>query len=714
MQIVGIDTGGTFTDTVILTGDGRIGVGKALTTHGRLMEGVIASLGVAARSLGQSLRDILLATDILSHGTTVGLNALLTNSGARVGLLVTAGFEATLPMARSNKVHGLPDEDSINALKWRKPELLVPRRRIVGVRERIDVSGNIVVPLDEEQARHAIRQLVARDAQAISIALMWSPVNGSHERRLAELVAEEAPGLHVTLSSELAPRIGEYERTATVAMNAYVAPLVGDYLSSLDAALRDEGFSGLFLIVTMGGGVRRAHSLRDAPVHLLQSGPVGGIMAARQLGARLGHTDVLATDVGGTSFDVGLVVGSTLPIASRPRIIRHSLAVPVIDLASIGTGGGSIAYADPELGVLRVGPQSAGSMPGPACYGRGGTQPTVTDAAVVLGHLDHLGGALTLDRRAARSALTPLAATLGLDIEDAAEGILRVANAQMADLVRRASVQRGHDPRNFVLYAYGGAAPQHVGRYAAEIGVKAIVIPRLAPEFSAWGAASSDMRTSYEIELPARPLSHFLDAEIDAFARLEQRARAEFEGLAETGLTAAGLPGAVEIRRRIGLKFSRQLHRIDIDVPSSLLGSTEIAAAEAAFRARYEQIVGRGSAHAKSMIELAALVVEARMPIVMPGSTSTPKLGTPRPVRHRLAWFGGREMETPVFLWAGLGLETTISGPAFIESEQTTVVIYPGQTATTDVDGNLMITMPAPHKSAASPSTPLPSIGEFA
>jgi len=709
MQIVGIDTGGTFTDTVILTGDGRIGVGKALTTHGRLMEGVIASLDVAARSLGNSLRDILAKTDILSHGTTVGLNALLTNSGAKVGLLVTAGFEATLPMARSNKVHGLPDEDSINALKWRKPELLVPRRRIIGVRERIDVSGNIVVPLDEEQARHAIRQLVARDAEAIGIALMWSPVNGSHERRLAELVAEEAPHLHVTLSSELAPRIGEYERTATVAMNAYVAPLVGDYLSSLDQALRDQGFAGLFLIVTMGGGVRRAHSLRDAPVHLLQSGPVGGIMAARQLGARLGHRDVLATDVGGTSFDVGLVVGGTLPTASRPRIDRHSLAVPVIDLASIGTGGGSIASVDPELGVLRVGPQSAGSMPGPACYGRGGTRPTVTDAAVVLGHLDHLGGALTLDRDAARSALAPLAATLGLDIEDAAEGILRVANAQMADLVRRASVQRGHDPRNFVLYAYGGAAPQHVGRYAAEIGVKAIVIPGLAPEFSAWGAASSDMRTSYEIELPARPLSHFLDAEIDAFARLEQRARAEFDGL-----TGAALAGAVEIRRRIGLKFSRQLHRIDIDVPSSRLGSTEIAAAEAAFRSRYEQIVGRGSAHAKSMIELAAIVVEARMPIVMPGSTATPKLGAPRSVRHRLAWFGGREMETPVFLWAGLGTDATISGPAFIESEQTTVVIYPGQTATTDVDGNLMITMPAQRKSTASPSTPLPSIGEFA
>ena len=704
MQIVGIDTGGTFTDTVILTADGRVGVGKALTTHGRLMEGVIASLGVASRSLGKSLREILEVTDILSHGTTVGLNALLTGTGAEVGLLVTSGFEATLPMARSNKVHGLPDEDSINALKWRKPDLLVPRRRIIGVRERIDVDGNVIVPLDEEQARQSIRQLVARGAEAIGIALMWSPVNGSHERRLAELVAEEAPSLHVTLSSELAPRIGEYERPATGALNADVAPRGGDFLTSLAEALRKEGFGGLFLIVTMGGGVRRASSLRDAPVHLLQSGPVGGIMAARQVGARLGHADVLTTDVGGTSFDVGLVVGGALPAASRPRIDRHSLAVPAIDLASIGTGGGSIAYVDPELGVLRVGPQSAGSMPGPACYGRGGTQPTVTDAAVVLGHLDRLGGALALDRAAARSAFAPLAGRLGLEVEAAAEGILRVANAQMADLVRRASVQRGHDPRNFVLYAYGGAAPQHVGRYAAEIGVKAIVIPRLAPEFSAWGAASSDLRTSYEIELPARPLQDFRDGEIEAFGRLEQRARGEFEGLAE-----AGLSGAVEIKRKIGLKFSRQLHRIDIEVAASRLGSADIATAEAAFRARYEQIVGRGSAHAKSAIELAAIIVEARMPIAMPNAAPAQMRAALRPARHRTAWFLGRAWETPVFLWDELGAGAEISGPAFIESEQTTAVIHPGQMATTDEDGNLTIAVPQAHT-----RSPSPRIEEFA
>lgn len=689
MQIVGIDTGGTFTDTVILTADGRTGVGKALTTHGRLSEGVLASLAAAAGTLGKSLREILSTTDVLSHGTTVGLNALLTGTGAKVGLLVTAGFESTLPMARSNKVHGLPDEDSINALKWRKPDLLVPRRRILGVRERIDVDGNVIVPLDEDGARQAIGKLVARGVEAIGIALMWSPVNGAHEQRLAELVADEAPGLHVTLSSELAPRIGEYERTATVAMNAYVAPLAGDYLTSLEAALCEQGFDGLFLIVTMGGGVRRARSLRDAPVHLLQSGPVGGIMATRQLGTRLGHADVLATDVGGTSFDVGLVIGGTLPSASRPRIERHSLAVPVIDLASIGTGGGSIAYVDPELGVLRVGPQSAGSIPGPACYGRGGTQPTVTDAAVILGYLDRLGGALTLDSHAAWAAIAPLAERLGLTVEATAEGILRIANAQMADLVRRASVQRGHDPRNFVLYAYGGAAPQHVGRYAADIGVKGIVVPRLAPEFSAWGAASSDLRTSCELELPSRPLRDFLDMEIEAFERLAQRARSEFDGLADSGLT-----GAIEVKRKVGLKFSRQLHRIDIEVPRSRLSHDDIASAEAAFRARYEQIVGRGSAYADSAIEIAALVVEARMPIDLPVAAPSENRGKPLPVRHRRAWFGGGRQETPVFLWDALGSGAEVSGPAFIESEQTTAVIYPGQKATADADGNLSIAVP--------------------
>jgi N-methylhydantoinase A len=687
MQLIGIDTGGTFTDTVIITADGGMGVGKALTTPGRLMDGVIASITVAAKSLGLTLREVLAKTDILSHGTTVGLNALLTGSGAKVGLLTTLGFESTLPIARSNKVHGLPDDDFIDATRWRKPPLLVPRRRIAGVRERIDVTGAVVTPLDETQARGAIRSLRDQGVEAIGISLMWSPVNGAHERRLAELVAEEAPGIHVSLSSQLAPRIGEYERTATVAMNAYIAPLVDSYLASLETALRDNGFSGLFLIMTMGGGVRQAKSLRDAPIHLLQSGPVGGITASKRLGDLLGQQNVIATDVGGTSFDVGLVVEGALPRATRPRIERHSVAVPVVDLASIGTGGGSIASVDQTLGVLRVGPQSAGSTPGPACYGRGGTRPTVTDAAVVLGYLDRLGGSLTLDRKAAIAAVETVAGPLNLSVEAAAEGILRVANAQMADLVRRTSIQRGHDPRSFTLYAYGGAAAQYVGRYAADIGAKRIVIPRLAPEFSAWGAVCSDLRSVVEHEVPARRL----DAPIEPLAQimrdLEDRAGAELRGVGEE-LRRKG--STLTLERRVGLRFSKQTHRMDIALQGEAFSAAALAGAEAEFRSRYEKIVGRGAASGDSFVELTALIVEVRASVPMPAFRERGNEAAV-PARHRAAWFDGSERKVPVYQWDRLGDGTQISGPAFVESEQTTAVVYPGQRAMSDAAGNLTL-----------------------
>jgi len=690
VRLIGIDTGGTFTDTVIVETGGRIGVGKALTTPGRLPDGVIASIEVAAKSLGQSLEEMLAATDILSHGTTQGLNALLTGRGARVGLLVTAGFESTLPIARSNKLHGLGDDELMDPLAWRKPALLVPRRRILGVNERVDVTGAVITPLDETQAREQIQRLVETGVQAIGISLMWSPVNAAHERRLRELVHEIAPEVHVTLSSELAPRIGEYERTVTVAMNAYVAPLVSSYLRGLDEALSARGFKGMFLIMTMAGGVRQAAAVMSAPIHTLQSGPVGGITATKRLGEILGQPNVIATDVGGTSFDVGLVVGGSIPRATRPRIDRHGIALPVVDIASIGTGGGSIARVDPLIGVLHVGPQSAGSTPGPACYGRGGTEPTVTDAAVVLGYLDRLGGSLTLDREAAIAAVRlRVAEPLGLSVEEAAEGILRVANSQMADLVRRASVQRGHDPRDFVLFAYGGAAPQYVGRYAAEIGVRSIVIPRLAPEFSAWGAVCSDLRSMNEQELPPRALRDMLKEVNVALVQLEARARSELGGAGDELKRRAG--SDVEIHRLLGLRFQRQIHRLDIPISQPTLTPDAAAQAEADFRQRYEQIIGKGSAYSEAPIEVPAVTVEARAKVPMPDLTSRGEKPQPEPVRQRSAWFDSHRIDTPVYLWNDLGEGSVIAGPAFIESEQTTAVVYPGQSAICDGLGNLTL-----------------------
>lgn len=679
--LIGTDTGGTFTDTVIVAGDGSTWAGKALTTHGRLMNGVLDSIGRAAESMGLSRAELLRGATLLSHGTTVGLNALLTGSGARVGLLTTAGFEATLPIARSNKTHGLSDEELTDALRWRKPDLLVPRRRISGIVERIDAAGTVVVPLDEPAARAVIHDLLGQGIEALAIALLWSPVNPVHERRLADIAAEEAPGLPITLSSEVAPKIGEYERTVTAVLNAYVAPLVADYLQTLEAAIREEGFAGRFLVMTMGGGVRLASAIAQAPVHLLQSGPVGGVTAARGLGQRLGHAQIIATDVGGTSFDVSLVVDGELPRAHRPRIERHGLAVPVIDIASIGTGGGSIAHVDEALGALRVGPESAGSIPGPACYGRGGTRPTLTDAAVVLGHVDRLGGAIALNKAAAREAVKTVADQLGLGVETAAEGIVAVACAQMADLVRRATVQRGHDPRRFMLYGYGGAAPQYVGRYAADLGVLGVVIPKLGPAFSAWGAVCSDLTVQRERDLPPRPFRLPLDDALAVLAELEQEALDEF----------SGMDGTPSVERRVGLRFTRQIHRIEVAIPPGPLDEAAIAAAEADFRTRYERIVGRGASGSASGIELVSVSAEARIPAPAQEAPRHADAGTSVTAGTRRAWFGGTECDVPVHALARLAPGRIVAGPAFLESEQTTVVVHPGMQIELSVDGDVIM-----------------------
>ncbi|HEV8297215.1 MAG TPA: hydantoinase/oxoprolinase family protein, partial [Acidimicrobiales bacterium] len=526
MYRIGVDTGGTFTDTVIIDPAGRVGVGKALSTKHDLGEGILASISDAASNLGLTLAGALGSADLLAHATTVGINALLTGTGARVGMLATAGFEATIPIARGNKVIGIGEAHRTEAAHWDKPPLLLPRRRIIGVRERIDVSGKVLVPLDEADARVAVRRLGADEVEAVAIALLWSVVDPRHELRLAELVANELPGVHVTMSHEVAPRIGEYERSMTALLNAYVAPLVSTYIERLRTRFAELGFRGRFVVTQTSGGVRDAARIVRVPVDTLNSGPVGGVSASLDLGRRLGHADVVATDVGGTSFDVGLVADGRLQFARRPMIERYPLATPVVELTSIGTGGGSIAWIDATFGSLRVGPQSAGADPGPACYGRGGTQPTVTDAAVALGYLTHLGGRLQLDAAAARDAIhTAVAEPLGVTIEQAADDILRVANAQMADLVRRVTVQRGHDPADFALYAYGGAAPQYAGRYAADLGVADVVVPALASVFSAYGAAATDLRSLAEVEIRPEELESVVRWLPATLSDLEARAR---------------------------------------------------------------------------------------------------------------------------------------------------------------------------------------------
>jgi N-methylhydantoinase A len=691
MQLIGVDAGGTFTDTVVATSDGRLVVGKALSTPGRLEDGVLASLEDAAARLGVEAAQLLADTDILAHGTTAGLNALLTRTGATVGLITTGGFESTLAIAKANKVHGLTDDELQQPTSWVKPPLLVPRRLTRGIDERVDATGEVLVAMRNDEARARLEELAAEGVDSLAIALLWSVANPVHEDALVALAAEVLPDAHLSVSSRLVPRIGEYERTSTVVVDAYVGPLVSSYLARLEDRLRGGGFSGLFVVMRMGGGVLPAAMARQMPVQTLHSGPVGGVAASATVGAELGHTHVITTDVGGTSFDVGLVIEGEVMFSPKPMIERQALAIPVVDVSSIGTGGGSIAWLDDALGVLRVGPKSAGAMPGPACYGRGGTQPTVTDAAVVIGLVDSLGGALELDVRAAREVVeVGIAQPLGLSVEEAADGIVQVACEEMHDLIRRITVQRGHDPTDFSLYAFGGAGPQYAGRYAAGLGVHELVIPALAAEFSAYGAISSDVKVMVERDLLPGDPHLSLDRINHGLAQLEEEARRQ---LTVTGDVVETLGGGSHAVRSVGLRFYRQIHRIDLPVGPDTLGNHDIDELVASFVKRYERMVGTGTARGDAPIEVVSVSVQLVVPVPdAPLPKRDQRLADPH--HQRIAWFGGSSVGCPVYRWSDVGAGQAIAGPAFVESEQSTVVIYPGHVAVVDQFANIRIENP--------------------
>jgi N-methylhydantoinase A len=691
MQLIGIDAGGTFTDTVVATTGGDLAVGKALSTPGRLEDGVLASLDDAAHHLGVSVTELLSQTDILAHGTTAGLNALLTRTGATVGLLTTAGFESTLAIAKANKVHGLTDDDLSQPTRWVKPPLLVPRRLTRGIDERVDAAGHVLVPLRLDDARARLGERAAGGVDAVAIALLWSVANPTHEEALAELAHEVLPDAHLSVSSRLVPRIGEFERTSTVVVDAYVGPLVSSYLARLEDGLRQRGFAGLFVVMRMGGGVLPATMARAMPVQTLHSGPVGGVAAAATVGHQLGHSHVITTDVGGTSFDVGLVIDGEVMFSSKPMVERQALAIPVVDVTSIGTGGGSIAWLDEALGVLRVGPASAGAIPGPASYGRGGTLPTVTDAAAVLGLVDRLGGTLRLDLAAATDAITThVAIPLGLPVEEAADGIVQVACEEMHDLIRRITVQRGHDPGDFALYAFGGAGPQYAGRYAARLGVRELVIPALAAEFSAYGAIASEVKVMVEKDILPGDLFESLDRVNRDLEQLEGEARRQLAG---TDRLPGHLGEAAYATRTVGLRFYRQIHRIDLAVGAGPLTPVDADLLMHAFRQRYERLVGAGTAREDAPIEVVNLGVHVVVP-VPPAALPARGTGVAGPGRTRTAWFAGARVPCPVYQWSEVGAGQAIEGPAFVESAQSTAVVYPDQTAVVDQFANITIARP--------------------
>src|SRR3989475_1183185 len=480
-HIIGIDTGGTFTDCVVMDADGRIVTAKAASTPDDFSEGVMESLRLAGERLGITTDALLSDTARLALGTTVGTNAMLQRRGARVGLITTKGHRDVIHIMRG--VRGVPGLNNVQVLHFPesgKPDPIVPKPLIAEVSERVDCKGQVVVELNEAEAEQAIARLVAKGVEAIAICFLWSFKAPEHERRVKQMVERLAPGVFVCCSADLIPRWGEYERTVATVLNAYLGPVMSRYLDRLESRAQAAGLRYPLQVMQCGGGVIPAAESARRAFLTLDSGQVAGVLASQYLGGIIGAKHIIATDMGGTSFDVGLIWDGQ-PVASYQSVVhQYEYFVPRIDIRSIGSGGGSIIWIDEASGTMRVGPISAGAQPGPACYGRGGIQPTVTDADLVLGYIDpdnFLGGRLRLDRNRARASLEPIATRLGLGLVESAAGAARVVEHQMADLIRKATVQKGYDPRDCVVFAYGGGGPPPPGVYAREPGAPSGSVP---------------------------------------------------------------------------------------------------------------------------------------------------------------------------------------------------------------------------------------------
>lgn len=688
MYTIAVDIGGTFTDVFVADeASGRSFASKALTTPSDLQQGVMRGLESAAETAGVAMRDLLARASRFVHATTQSTNAIFSFTGARTAVLATRGFGDTLTIMRATgRVAGLSVFERHHYRATQKPRMLADERDIFEIVERIDYKGKVVTPLDEAGVRAAVRTIAQRGYRAIAVGFLFSHKNPAHERRVRDIVREEAPDLYVSLSSEVAPVIGEYERSATALFNAYVGPIIEGYLARLEGALREAGLRQKLLVVQANGGV--ATTAQTVPILTVESGPAAGVVGAATLAERLGCKNVIATDVGGTTFKVAVIENGRWSYAKETVLNQYQLRLPMIDVASIGAGGGSIAWVDGPR--LRIGPQSASADPGPACYGQGGTEPTVTDADVVLGYLspdNFLGGRMRLDREAAERAIAERIAKplFGGDVLAAAAGIRTVVDSQMADLIRKSTLERGYDPRDFVMMAYGGAGPGHAASYGADIGMKRIIIPFHATVHSAYGAALSDVRFSLThsdpMVLPVDPTS------IEAIFR-----RMEAEGAAL--LADADVPErSREFRRWVEARFRRQVHTLRIPVPAKVDAST-IGKIPCAFEAEYERLFGPGSALREAGVELLTFGVDAVGIVRPPDEEAAPKGELGKPSGRRPAWCPrARQMvETPVYEGPSLPPGARIAGPAIIEHPGTTIVVLAGQEAEIDRWRNTHIT----------------------
>jgi N-methylhydantoinase A len=693
---VGIDIGGTFTDAVLVTDGGEVSVAKVPTTPADLRDCFLHAIdAVSAAAQVDSGADLGELRRIV-HGTTVATNVMVQHAGAATALLTTRGFSDTIHIMQGHGYTvGIPDEMVTRIQELEKPAPIIPKHLIRGVPERIDASGTVLVALDEAALREQIAELLDEGAESFAICFLWSFVNDAHERRAREIVSELAPDAFVCISSEVSARIGEYNRTVATAINAYVGPATSRYVGGLEADLAQRNLQARLSILQCSGGVVSPEEARQSPVRLIGSGPVGGTVASQTLGAALQERNLIACDMGGTSFDVSVVADGELVKQSLGVIDQYEYAVPSVEIQSIGAGGGSVVWLDEGTGTLRVGPHSAGSLPGPASYGRGGTLPTVTDCDLIVGYLSEahtLAGGLKLDlERAVDAVRTHVADPLGLSVVQAAQGALRIVDTQMAELIRQLTVGRGMDPRDFVLFAFGGAGPLHAPVFAGELGVKYVVIPRgeVASLWSAFGAVSGDV---------VLPLEQFYAGRAPFDAAAVQAAFAELERAGTESILTMGVArDEIGFRRFVDLRYGAQVHVLSVPVPGEL-DDEAMEQVLTDFDALYEARNGPGTGYRDAGVEMTAIRVEVvgragRVPLAAPasnGSAGTLDLaGSPTRTVHWSSTVGS--LQTPIVHAGHLAAGQSLRGPAVIELETTTVPVRPGDALRIDAQGNFVL-----------------------
>ncbi|ESP88784.1 hydantoinase/oxoprolinase family protein [Candidatus Halobonum tyrrellensis] len=664
---VGVDVGGTFTDLVTVR-DGRVRVDKTPSTPDAPEEGVLTGLG----GLDAPLAEV----DFLGHGTTVATNAVLEGEWADTALVTTAGFRDALEIGRQTR----PDIYDFDA---EKPTPVVERDRRFEVPGRVDERGEVLEPLDEDAVR-ALADDLPDSVDSVAVALLFSFEHPGHERRVRDLLCEAGVEASVSLSSDVLPEVREYERTLATSLNAALKPVMDDYLGSLAEAAADEGLTAPLRVMGSNGGLMAAAAARERPVNTLLSGPAAGVRGATHVAGRRGVSDLITMDMGGTSCDVSLVRDGDPLVTTDTEVGDYPVAVPTVDVHTVGAGGGSIAHVDAG-GALRVGPASAGADPGPVCYGRGGTRPTVTDAHLLLGRIDPTGflpDALGRDASAVREAFDPLADAVGGSVADAAAGVLRVANANMERALRVVSVERGYDPREFTLVAFGGAGPLHATALAGALDVPRVVVPRAAGVLSALGLLISDVTYDYATSM-VRPWPDVDAATLDAKF-------AEFEAEGGERLRGAGHDDSeIRFERTLDLRYAGQSFDLSVPVEGEAT-EAELDAAVARFHDAHERRYGH--AYREEPVELVTVRLRARGLVEPPDLAVDERAGDPADARvgTREVTFGAVR-DTPVYYRSRLPTDAAFDGPAVVEGGESTVVVHPGQTARVDADANIVV-----------------------